>query len=137
LAIQYPGYSLDFDALDAQQSALVSVDLHALDDVNPTCNGIGTQYYIDSDTVAGNINSFCSQDRTGSISESYNNIFIAINFAGTPFILGSDQCSTLFYRILDNCDGNNIDNPYNWKHGGSIKHPAGATLSFIPKGPKP
>lgn len=43
------------------------------------------------------------------------------------------DCQFLFQTILDGCDGNNPDNPHNFKHGGTIPHPSGATLTLTPQ----
>ncbi|KAE9374175.1 hypothetical protein N431DRAFT_481457 [Stipitochalara longipes BDJ] len=137
LALQFAPVNVDFDALDAQQNAFNLATQGAVDGVSPQCNGIGTQAYTTRDTVVNNINQFCRYDLSGSVTEVYNFLSLALNFTGDPFTIGSDQCSDLLTKIVDGCDGNNPDNPYNWKHGGSIQHPAGATLTFTPKGGAP
>lgn len=142
LAQLFPPMSLDPAGLDAQQQAFLSVAQSAVDSVNPSCYGIGTQHYFDPVVGGINVKDLCASDINGNMTISYNSrtsneVSYSVAF-DSDFTLGADQCLSLFQKILDGCDGNNPDNLGNWKHGGTIVHPAGATLSIDPQaGPEP
>ncbi|KAH6676785.1 hypothetical protein B0J14DRAFT_586303 [Halenospora varia] len=139
-----PGYPYDENRIDAQQQVLARLAPVSLDSTNPRCGGIGTQTWIPRDEGASAIEWFCDKYREGgTISgnpgeewatkvQKSTMINIGIVFRES-FSIPPSQCKALFYKVLDGCDGNEIDNPGNWKHGGSIVHPKGATLVFAPE----
>lgn len=143
-----PGYPYDEALLDLQQMLLTSINPSktSIKDSNPKCNGIATQNWIQRDIGTLAIEKYCNAQgftvQAGKISEgTYNSgvdqVLISTNFRAEASI-DPEECKILLYKVLDGCDGGTLDNPGNWKHGGSIEHPKGATISFIPQGsPKP
>ena len=127
----------NFKALDEIQEAFKASEQRTLDNINPTCKGIGTQTYIERDVAAKTIVQFCASNRSGSrataqASGGSDSMYLTITFDG-EFTVSKDQCKILFYSILDSCDGDSPDNPANFKHGGSLKYAPKATLTVDPK----
>ncbi|KAH8586001.1 hypothetical protein B0O99DRAFT_695901 [Bisporella sp. PMI_857] len=103
--------------------------------ISQNCHGLGSDKYIAQAKLSSNIKAFCSevakqrvQDRnSGSIERKYNvdtpeSISISINWPpGRPFKLEEASCLKYMNIISNGCDGNNPNNPMNWKGGGSIQ----------------
>lgn len=100
-----------------------------------TCNGLGSNKYINAQDLDGNIDDFCTQaaaqgvqdSNSGSIARSFNpgtTEDIAISMDWPPGLPGfkpvKDDCKAQLSLISINCDGNDPANPMNWKGGGSI-----------------
>jgi hypothetical protein len=142
-----PGYPYDPNKLDLQQKLLaITAPPPSFGIINPTCNGLGTQTWVNRDVGANAITSYCEQEgviagdpnwekrTTFNPDNKDNKIEVGISFQSS-FGMTPQECKALLFKVLDGCDGNNpYDNPGNWKHGGSIKHPKGATLTLTPKG---
>ncbi|KAK2846342.1 hypothetical protein FQN49_005817, partial [Arthroderma sp. PD_2] len=72
------------------------------------------------------VNQTTLDENSGSISRTYlqgtlEEMVIAMDWAPeVKFTPDSKSCERFLHEILDGCDGNNPDNPMNWKSGGSI-----------------
>ncbi|KAK2748215.1 hypothetical protein FQN55_004491 [Onygenales sp. PD_40] len=140
-----PGWPFDAEALDQQQELLLPyAPLPDFPNNPPKCNGLGTTEYADPEAAVEAMNDFCGSaalvggpNKPGLSKEYYANgenwLELKIDWKA-GFTMGSDECFVLFKTIADGCDGNEpLFNRYNYKHGGSIKHPKGAILTFTPK----
>ncbi len=90
------------------------------------CNGLGSGKYVTRDIVKDSIqNSFCPDAVSkGPIQERYNQGTpeeVVITLQGpNGFKPSSDECKKyLLAAITDGCDGNNPQNPANYKGGGT------------------
>ncbi|CAG8959636.1 hypothetical protein HYFRA_00001539 [Hymenoscyphus fraxineus] len=145
-----PGYPFDESRLDSQQKVLELVSQNPLNispkDNNPICKGIATQNWIQRDIGSTAIETYCNsqgqsvpagEKREATYNSGVDKVLISTNYRADA-IISPEACKILLYKVLDDCDGGNPDNPGNWKHGGSIEYRNVATLSFIPQGsPKP
>ena len=48
--------------------------------------------------------------------------------AASDITISTQECRAFFDTIIDGCDGNNPDNPFNFKHGGSFPVQARARM---------
>jgi hypothetical protein len=90
------------------------------------CNGLGSSKYITRDIVKDSIqNSFCPDAVSkGPIQERYNQGTpeeVVITLQGpNGFKPSSDECTKYLLAVItDGCDGNNPQNPANYKGGGT------------------
>ncbi|KAG9238746.1 hypothetical protein BJ875DRAFT_450238 [Amylocarpus encephaloides] len=81
------------------------------------------------------ITKFCSEaarqgvqdSNSGSIARRYNpdtgeEVGLNMDWApGLPFSLVESECVAHMSLVMNNCDGNNPQNPMNWKHGGALQ----------------
>ncbi|EEP80032.1 predicted protein [Uncinocarpus reesii 1704] len=99
------------------------------------CHGLKTRKYVTRDTVKDLISSFCRaavkqgklDKNSGAISRTYlkgtmEEVEIAIDWAPKlDFKPTLKDCErNLIDRALDGCDGNDPNNPMNWKGGGRV-----------------
>ncbi|EPE25367.1 Subtilisin-like protein [Glarea lozoyensis ATCC 20868] len=97
------------------------------------CNGVASKKYVTRDTVAKNVLEFCSMaikqggpdPNSGSIGREFNTdtveqltIYLDIP-PGSP-MPSEEDCKTHLLSLVDNCDGNDPQNPKNYKAGGSL-----------------
>ncbi|KAK2790650.1 hypothetical protein FQN51_002477, partial [Onygenales sp. PD_10] len=140
-----PAPLFDPEALDQQLEFLLPyAPLPDFPNNPPKCNGLGTPEYADREAAVEAMNDFCGSatlvggpNKPGLSKEYHANgknwLELKIDWKA-GFTMGSDECFVLFKTIADGCDGNEpLFNRYNYKHGGSIKHPKGAILTFTPK----
>ncbi|KAH8585999.1 hypothetical protein B0O99DRAFT_586533 [Bisporella sp. PMI_857] len=102
--------------------------------VSKKCRGVNTKKYLNRKTLAENIKTYCAevarqgiQDKnSGSLERKYNTgtmeeVSISMHWpSGLAFKLREDEC----YMADDfslGCDGNDPENPMNWKAGGSFR----------------
>ncbi|KAG9237195.1 peptidase S8/S53 domain-containing protein [Amylocarpus encephaloides] len=100
------------------------------------CSGLAGRKYVARSTIADLVvREFCPtavlqgvQDtNAGSIMRRYNegtveDVSISITWApGLPFNPNVEDCKKYLGTIVDGCDGNEPNNPENYKGGGSIK----------------
>jgi hypothetical protein len=146
--VRSAGWSWPFDParLDQQQDILTPFEpLPDFSNIAPKCNGIGTSTWGEVLAIDDAINDFCgAKNIVGSPnapgpSKEYNQgaaknwMQLRIDWK-SGFAMGADECVALFEIISAGCDGNEPTfNPHNLKHGGSIDHPKGATLTLTPK----
>ncbi|CAG8976217.1 hypothetical protein HYALB_00010763 [Hymenoscyphus albidus] len=145
-----PGYPYDESLLDKQQKVLEMISQSSLKDLvkdsAPICNGIATQNWIQRDIGSMSIESYCSsqgssvpagEKREATYNSGVDQLFISTHYL-TEAAVSPGLCKLLLYKVLDDCDSGNPDNPGNWKHGGSIDYQKVATVFFIPQGsPQP
>lgn len=104
--------------------------------VSLNCFGTGTKTYISQGVLAGNIKDYCSQaakqgvqdSGSGSLGREFNmntpeHVFITMTWpSGMDFKLSEDDCNKYMGdMVMDGCDGNDPENPMNWKHGGKVQ----------------
>ncbi|KAG9228643.1 peptidase S8/S53 domain-containing protein [Amylocarpus encephaloides] len=100
-----------------------------------TCVGTDNVNWIGLEVMRNAITKFCSeaakqgvQDSiTASLSRKYNpgtgeEVAISMDWpSGLPFTLVVSECVAQMSTIMNSCDGNDANNPHNWKHGGNIQ----------------
>ncbi|KAK5001204.1 hypothetical protein LTR66_000082 [Elasticomyces elasticus] len=104
--------------------------------ISQTCFGTGTTKYVSQSVLAGNIKDYCSQAAkqgvqdpgSGSLSRDFNkdtpeHVYITMTWpSGSAFVLSEADCNHyLGDLIMNGCDGNDGNNPMNWKHGGTVQ----------------
>ncbi|KAK2865064.1 hypothetical protein FQN49_003942 [Arthroderma sp. PD_2] len=101
---------------------------------SPHCNGLSSKIYMSQSTLADNIRDFCSQavkqgvqdEDSGSITRTFNHgslddVKIAVDWPpGMKIPFNEDACKENLKQISDDCDGNDPENPMDYKGGGTI-----------------
>ncbi|KAF2840123.1 hypothetical protein M501DRAFT_1015201 [Patellaria atrata CBS 101060] len=100
-----------------------------------TCNGLSNNKYIAQADLAVDILDFCGQAAaqgvqdvdSGSIDRTYHQgtpseVHVAIDWpSGSSWTPNQDECISWMNHVSDDCDGNDPNNPMNWKGGGTIQ----------------
>ncbi|KAI9890439.1 MAG: hypothetical protein M1814_003923 [Vezdaea aestivalis] len=111
-----------------------------------TCNGLGSKNYVAQQSLSLNIDDFCGQaakqgtlDKdSGSIGRKFfagtpNEVDISMDWTpGLDFKPNQADCIAILNHISDDCDGNDPNNPMNWKGGGKIVN-GKVTYNITPK----
>ncbi|KAK2784160.1 hypothetical protein FQN53_008769 [Emmonsiellopsis sp. PD_33] len=135
-------HSESFDPVswDAAQNILLAA---SFPNNPPKCNGLGSRNYVEHDSIPAAIEDFCGASswladqsiegpRKEYNTDNKNSLRLEMHWTG-HFTMAADECRFLFQTIADGCDGNEpVFNPHNYKHGGRIDHPQGATLVMTP-----
>ena len=119
---------------------------------NAKCNGESTTKYLDQETLASNIQDFCTKSAAQNIVTSGTTFTQDYN-EGTPdfvtlatswpngvydYQVFQDECSYYLSVVMNGCDApNGKSNPMNWKHGGSISDYNKITYSVTPNENRP
>jgi Alpha-galactosyl-binding fungal lectin len=101
----------------------------------PSCIGLSNKKYVTRNTVNNIVSTqFCPDavkqggldTNSGSISRTYlkgtpEQVEIAMDWSPSAnFKPNLDDCKKWLVVVLDGCDGNDPNNPMNWKSGGSV-----------------
>ncbi|KAH8646937.1 hypothetical protein BGZ60DRAFT_535456 [Tricladium varicosporioides] len=140
LVSPFPAQRQVDEALDAQQQAILDVQLGNMDGIGPQCYGLGTQTWFTQAAGDDFVAKFCDDiplRKDGRIDKDFgqdtdNFATISVEFKNN-FVMVREDCRVLLYRIMHECDAYDDNNPNNLKHGGKIEHPLGATISINPK----